>query len=348
MLRWDDRNTRAPIPGLTSAMPVAAVQTKLRLICALGALTLAALVSLSMTPAAAQTKSANINVSINGANVKGVSEPLKLDASAPQHFKISVNNSSSAEVHVAIVSFEGKVVGLPVFRCEGLVSLVVPPGGAADQEFEMDSNCLKDQATGLMPAKITVYDQNRAMLDSWNLTLDISGSLKSIYGLFGIALAALTVLSILGGLISLARHRLSPNRWSRAMRFAIPGIGLGFTIVFALAAAGIAVPTATMWIPVVGASFAALGLFGYFSPKPDEPEDFASSPQPATLAGDTVVMPPGAAVTSPMPQAAQPYYDPGQTQAAQQPPVAPPPVEPSVPPPSQTVRRIAPEEQAGE
>lgn len=212
----------------------------------------------------------------------------------------------------------------------------------------MDSNCLKDQATGLMPAKITVYDNNRVALDSWNLTLDITGSLKSIYGLFGIALAALTVLSILGGLISMARHRLSPNRWSRAMRFAIPGIGLGFTIVFALAAAGVAVPTETMWIPIVCASFAVLGLFGYFSPRPDEPEDFARSPQAAAAAGDTVVMPPGAAITTPMPQAPQPYYDPSQSQTAQQPPVAPPHSDSSVPPPSQTVRRIAPEDQVRE
>lgn len=307
-----------------------------------------ALAAASAAPASAQAKSAAISVSVNGTNVKGMTEPLKLDATALQRFKVSVNNPTSADIHVTTVSFEGKVVGLPVFRCEGLVSLVVPPGGAADQEFEMDSNCLKDQATGLMPARITVYDQNRTALDSWSLTLDITGSLKSVYGLFGIALAALTVLSLLGGLISLARHRLSPNRWSRAMRFAIPGIGLGFTIVFALAAAGIAVPTATMWIPIVGASFAVLGLFGYFSPRPDEPDDFAGFSQPVPVAGDTVVMPPGAAITTPMPQAPQPYYDPSQSQPAQHQPVAPPSSDSSVPPPSQTVRRIAPEDQLGE
>lgn len=348
MLRWDDRDTRIPIPRLTPALPTAILRAKPRLICALGVLLFGALLVAPAAPASAQARSAVISVSINGSNVKDLAEPLKLNASATQHFKVSVNNPTSADVHLTTVSFEGKVVGLPVFRCEGLVSLVVPPGGAAEQEFEMDSNCLKDQATGLMPAKITVYDNNRVALDSWNLTLDIAGSLKSIYGLFGIALAALTVLSLLGGLISMARHRLSPNRWSRAMRFAIPGIGLGFTVVFALAAAGIAVPTATMWIPVVCTSFAVLGLFGYFSPRPDEPDDFARSRQTAAAADDTVVMPPGAAITTPMPQAPQPYYDPSQSQTAQQPAIAPLPTDSSVPPPSQTVRRITPEDQAGE
>lgn len=348
MLQGDDCNTKIPYSRLIRAIPKAILKVRPRTTCTIGVLLLGSLFAAPASPSSAQANSATISVSVNGVKVKAMAEPLKLDASATQHFKVSVNNPTGAEVHITTVSFEGKVIGLPVFRCEGLVSLVVPPGDAAEQEFEMDSNCLKDQATGLMPANITVYDNNRVALDSWNLTLDITGSFKSIYGLFGIALASLTLLSILGGLIALARHRLSPNRWSRAMRFAIPGIGLGFTIVFALAAAGIAIPTTTMWIPIVCSSFAVLGLFGYLSPKPDEPDDFLPSHQNAAITGETVVMPPGAAITTPMPHASQPYYDPSQVQTSQQPHVDTPYSEPSVPPPSQTVRRIAPEDQASE
>lgn len=290
------------------------------------------------TVLAQQSKTPTIDVAINGISTNNLDRPLEVDAAQPQRFKISVQNSTASEIHVTMVSFEGKVVGIPVFRCEGLLSLLALPGESVSQEFDMSADCLQNQATGLMTASVSVYGVDKSLLTSWPLTLSVKGSLRTIYGLFGIALAGLTILSILGGLVALARHRLSPNRWSRAMRFAFPGIGLGFTIVFALAAGNVAVPTATMWIPVVGACFALLGLFGYFSPRPDEVDDFAYPQQ--IDAADTVMMAPEAVPTISAPQT--PLATPSTSHSV--PEYGQNTLQTPFPPPSQTVRRIAPEE----
>lgn len=310
----------------------------LRVFAAAAAFTLAALLQLGGSSPAGAAAQAPLSVTINGQRIDNAATPIKVDSTGSLTFKVAVDNQSPVAIDVSGVTFEGHVVGLPVFRCDALLTLSVAPGTVGEQEFLMDNKCLKDQATGLIPATVTVTDARQAQIGKWEFDLNVNGSLKGIYGLFGIALAAISILSILGGLIGLARHRLSPNRWSRAMRFAIPGIGLGFTIVFALGALGVATPDATSWVPIVGATFVVLGIFGYLSPGPDQPEDIAT-PAGANPA-QTVQMAPGSAMTAPLPQAGQP------TQPGYAPPdanlTATAPVPPSAAP-TQPVRRITPE-----
>jgi len=111
------------------------------------------------------------------------------------------------------------------------------------------------------------------LVGSVPLVVDVSGSLLSVYGLFGLAVAFLTILSFLGALVGMARHRLPANRWRRALRFLTPGLGLGLVINFTLSATRVFVPRFGRWVSIVLVSAAVLFILGYLTPAPDSDED---------------------------------------------------------------------------
>ena len=92
------------------------------------------------------------------------------------------------------------------------------------------------QATGLIVATITLLGTNGAGLASQTLVTNIHGSLVSVYGLFGLAVLLLTILSLVLALVAMARHTLPQNRWLRGLRFLIPGFGVGLVLTFTLSA----------------------------------------------------------------------------------------------------------------
>ncbi len=276
----------------------------------------------------------DIEVELSGTKlVAGEETPVKVRADEPTKFKLLIRNKGEAPHELTGLRFEGKVIGIPVFRCDVLSPVMVPGGQTVEREFEIEPACLRDQATGLVPASVTVHGQGQTPLRRWAVVLDIKGSLKSIYGLTGVFLVAVTVFSLGALLAALLRQRLPRNRFSRALRFTTVGIGVGFSLVFVLAATAVMVPDAENWIPVVVIPAIVFTIGGYLSPTPQREPALQ-----AEMAGATQVMQqafPGSAPTSQLPQTSATYPeasgDQGSASAGQAAPTVSAPVTPTIP-----------------
>jgi hypothetical protein len=115
-----------------------------------------------------------------------------------------------------------------------------------------------------------------------------------VYGLFGLAVLVLTACSLAGALVALARHRLHPNRWWRAVRFATPGIGAGAVVVFTLGVLRVLAPQPTTAVPLVLVGAAVGFVAGYLTPGPDRDVTTADAESAAR-----VTLPPVVAVDGP-------------------------------------------------
>ncbi len=251
---------------------------------------LAALVSTLFSPglpAHSQQQGSALRIEVELAGkmlVEGEETPVKVDAAVPTPLRIRAENRGADPAEVTGLRFEGKVIGVPVFRCDVVSPLLVSPGEAVETSFEIEAACLKDQATGLVPAVVTVYGSGRVPLARWTVALDIAGSLKSVYGLTGVFVVALTGFALASLLAALIRQRLPRNRFSRALRFTTVGIGLGFSLVFVLASAAVLIPDAENWVPLVSIPTIVLTIGGFLSPTPSRSDAPEASTSQATQA----------------------------------------------------------------
>jgi hypothetical protein len=205
--------------------------------------------------------------------VEGEQTLVKLAASEPTRITISASNSGPVPLEVTGLRFEGKVLGIPVFRCDVIAPFLVQPGETARRTLEIEPACLKDQATGLVPSSLMVHGPGREPLARYALVLDVKGKLTSIYGITGVFVVLITLVSLLNLLAALVRQRLPRNRFSRALRFTTVGIGVGFSLVFVLATAAVLVPDAENWIPVVVIPTILFTAGGYLTPTPQRPAE---------------------------------------------------------------------------
>ena len=154
------------------------------------------------------------------------------------------------------------------------MNLTVGPHRATHLRYALDLTGLDGQATGLIPATISIANPRHQQLASQSLVTDVQGSLDSVYGLFGLALLVLTALAIIGTAVAIATHRMPPNRWRRGLRMLTPGIGLGLVLVFSLSALRVWVPTPGKWLVVIIVFAVVFFVIGYLTPNPvDEGED---------------------------------------------------------------------------
>jgi hypothetical protein len=207
-------------------------------------------------------------------------EPLPLQSDGVVELDVVVRNATDADIRVRSVHLEGTVLRLSFFSYETRVDLDVPAGQEADRSVVFDAVDLDGQATGLLPAALTLLDDERQVLASDDLAVDVQGSLRSVYGIFGLLVAAITVLLLVGAFTRLAAHRLPSNRWSRAVRFGAGGIGLGLTAVFTLSALRLLTPSAQSSLSVVVLVGSAFAVFGYLTPNPvrARPADILDGP----------------------------------------------------------------------
>ncbi len=243
---------------------------------ALACVALTSLLSPAPAPAAAAaTGGARLSAEIDDVSISGSTEarPIRLAPRRPVALSVEVTNSTSKPLDIRIVRLEGKVVGLTFFAYDTAVGLKVAPGETGSRRFMLDLAGLDGQATGLIPGAVKLLDADRRVVAEEGGVVDVRGSLRSVYGVFGVGVAFLTVLSFLGALVGLARHRLPPNRWRRALRFLTPGLGLGLLLNFTLSATRVFVPTPGRWLTIVVVSAAVLFGLGYLTPAPDTDED---------------------------------------------------------------------------
>jgi hypothetical protein len=198
--------------------------------------------------------------------------PAQLYSNALAKLHLTVTNHGGSAVHISTVRFEGDVLDLPLFSFDTGVNLVVPPHRTESLSFPVVLTGVGSQATGLIVASITLISENGAGLASQSLVTNVHGSLSSIYGLFGLAVLILTVLSLVLGLLGMARHTLPQNRWMRAVRFLIPGFGVGLVLTFTMSAFHVFTPGPGHWLPLLIVPSAVGLALGFLTPAPVEEE----------------------------------------------------------------------------
>jgi hypothetical protein len=216
----------------------------------------------------AQDGSVQLEADVDGRPV-GVGT-LVLDPAKTAKVAITVRNNTNTPQHVKTVRISGTALALTFFSYDTTVPFDVAPKSEQSRSFPLEPSDLGTQALGLLPVTVEVIDQQRETIASVETTGDVRGSLWSVYGAFGLGVLVLTGLSWAGALIALARRRLPPNRWQRAMRFLPAGVGTGLVAVISLSVLRLVAPSPTAEIPfLVGAAAAAL-LLGYVTPHPGE------------------------------------------------------------------------------
>jgi len=239
-----------------------------------GALLAAAAVVLASPSAAEAAAGVHVGVAVNGQQASSSSDarPAQIYPNRPTQVRVTVLNRGDGTVNVSTVRLEGQVLGLPLFSYDSVVDLVVPPGETQSITFPVNMNGVGGLATGLVVANVTLIGPNGYAIASQPVVTKVHGSLLSIYGFFALAVFALTVSSLVVALIMLVRHRLPQNRWLRAVRFFVPGFGVGLILTFTLAASGLFTPGAGHWLPLIVIPSAAGLLVGFLTPPPDEEE----------------------------------------------------------------------------
>ncbi|MCU1648489.1 MAG: hypothetical protein JWN03_8764 [Nocardia sp.] len=215
------------------------------------------------------------NATIDGRAIAGAGagNPVRLDPGKVTQVVVEVINGSATPITVRRVDLEGHVLGLNFFSYSTSVELTVAAGKTEKLTYRLDPAGLDGQATGLIGADLTIIGADGKPLTSEHTVIDVRGSLVSVYGLFGIILAVLTVLAIADAALTVARHRLSVNRWQRGLRLLAPGIGLGLMIGFTASVARWWVPGTPLWLTLAGVIAAVFFLAGYLSPTPRTPSD---------------------------------------------------------------------------
>ncbi|MEU0878527.1 hypothetical protein ABZ345_08025 [Lentzea sp. NPDC005914] len=195
---------------------------------------------------------------------------LVLNPSDTARVSITVRNNTNTVQRVKTVRISGTALALTFFTYDTTVPFDVPPKSSETRSFPLEPTDLGSQALGLLPVTVEAIDVQRDVVASVETTGDIKGSLWSVYGAFGLGVLVLTALSWAGALIALARRRLPPNRWQRAMRFLPAGIGTGLVAVISLSVLRLVAPSPTAEIPFILVAAAAAFVLGYVTPHPGE------------------------------------------------------------------------------
>jgi hypothetical protein len=230
---------------------------------------------LTASPAAPAAAEVDLEVLIDGRRVEEATErePIRLYPDRPAMLDMRVTNGGAQAIEVRTFRLEGRVMALTFFAYDTAVGMPVGPGTTETRRFALDLVGIDGQATGLIRGSVSVLDPRRDKVASRRLVLDVRGSLWSVYGVFGLTVAALTAIALVTALVAMARHQLPENRWRRAVSFLTPGLGLGLLLVFTLSALRLFVPQPNRWVPILLISAGAFFLLGYVTPTPDEDEE---------------------------------------------------------------------------
>jgi hypothetical protein len=255
----------------------------MRRVIAAGVALAASAVLLGATPAAAADPF-QIAVSLDSRNIN--ENTVTVDPSRPAELSVTATNDGNSTVKVRSVRVTGVALALTFFSYDTTMPFDVPAHGKVTRTLVLDFNDLGGQAIGLLPTTVEIIGSQREVLASVDTVSDVHGSLWSVYGVFGLALLVLTALAWLTALLALARHRLSPNRWRRAIRFLPAGVGTGLVAVITLSVLRLVPPAPAVEIPVVLGAAAIGLLLGYLTPHP-VPGPPPSAPDDPTIGMST-------------------------------------------------------------
>lgn len=218
---------------------------------------------------------ADVTIAGRDATAIDVNDPLELESDEPVELTVAVTNTGDEPVFVRSVRLRSVVVGIPFVVYETRIDMEVTPGETGERTFQLDLLDLRGQATGLLPADIELLDAERRQVAALPITIDVQGSFWSVYGGFALAVAALTAVVLVRDLMQLARGRLPANRWTRAVQFGAPGLGIGLVATFTLSALRIFSPAPALWGTLLLVFGGGLFVLGYLTPTPADEYDEA-------------------------------------------------------------------------
>ncbi|QIS02413.1 hypothetical protein F5X71_08825 [Nocardia brasiliensis] len=241
------------------------------------------LLTMLLWPAAAATArpdGVDMSANFDGHDIAdtSVEEPLRLEPDSTVRVAIELSNKTGAPVEIRHVDLAGQVLGLTFFSYSTAVELTIPPGGSESLRYRLELRGLQGQAVGFLGGELAVYGADNARVAAIPLITDVRGSLWSVYGLFGVALAILTALALADAALAVARHRLSVNRWQRGLRLLAPGLGIGLVFAFTASVARWWVPDTGLWLAFAGVTAAVSFLLGYAAPTPEPDTEAADEP----------------------------------------------------------------------
>lgn len=248
------------------------------------------LLALVAPPAAGQSGAAiAFNASIDGRALDGssVDDPIPLRAEDQITIRVAIENREEADLLVRGIRLDGQVLALTFFSYEARLDAVIPAGATETREFPVDLIDLGGQADGLIPSRLALLDADRQVLGSVAFPTDVRGSLLSVYGLFSLVVAAITIVLLTSAVIRLGTGRLSTDRWRQGARFGIPGLGVGLSAAFVLSSLRVTNPTPDTCTRFVVVGGAALFIAGYLAPP--RPGPVSGPPRRVAPASTTVV-----------------------------------------------------------
>ncbi|WP_433565214.1 hypothetical protein ACQP1O_08030 [Nocardia sp. CA-151230] len=249
-----------------------------------GALLMVALVVAAVVFVAGPARAAagvSATATLDGRAIAGADagNPVRLDPKRVAQVVVEVTNGTANPVSVRRVDLAGHVLGLNFYSYSTTVELTVAAGKTEKLTYRLDPAGLDGQATGLIGSDLTLIGADGKPLTAVHTVVDVRGSLASVYGLFGIIIAVLTALAIVDAALTVARHRLSVNRWQRGLRLLAPGLGIGLMIGFTGSVARWWVPGTALWLALAGATAALFFVAGYLSPTPRQSDDLGLDPE---------------------------------------------------------------------
>ncbi len=258
--------------GALSLAGLLSMRTRAQVGAAAAALVALAFLSISfMAPphaAAAEDGEVTIESSVNGRPIEGATsnDPVRLYPDEPTTIGVTVHNGSDEDLRVGRVRLSGTSLGLTLIAYDIPVPLDVPAGEDGEVEIPLVLFDLDRQANGLVPGTVSIYDDTGTVVADESFTLDVRGSITSVMGLFGgvILLATLISLVVIGRHI--ATRTLPPSRFRRALRFGLTGVGIGLTMVIALAGLRIAAAEGEIWVPFALVPGVIGFVLGFISP----------------------------------------------------------------------------------
>ena len=130
--------------------------------------------------------------------------------------QLVVTNRQDEDVVVRTVRVEGRVLGMTFFDYASRVDRTVAAGDSEDLSLPLDVSELGEQATGLLPARLTLTGEDRRTLYEDPFAVEVEGSPWSTYGVFGVLVASVTVVLLAAAAISYPLLAL----WLRAISLA--------------------------------------------------------------------------------------------------------------------------------
>jgi hypothetical protein len=286
--------------------------------------------ALPTTPAYAASGDLQLRETVAGHSLKdaGANSPIALRPTDSAVVHVEVTNTGSSSVEVRAVRLDARVLGLAFFSYTTRVDLTLAPGATGTRTFALDLGDLDGQATGLLPAGLSLLGPDRSVLLRDTGTVDVKGKLTSVYGVFGLAVAAITALLLLTLCVRLIRRRLPDSRWSRALRFAVPGVGMGLTVTFTLGVVRVVVPSLGVSLGLLAGGLVVGFVLGYLTPSPSDEADRDElderdviTPAPVVIVPTPPLTPPPTPPLTPPPATLPPPPDdPRQTRVVGPPP----------------------------